>query len=156
MKNTDKAKILIIGIGNTGRQDDGLGWLFLDFLEKQNFPFTLEYRYQLQIEDAELLRQYDTVIFIDATKQKTEDGFLFSKCKASEQYSFSTHALKPETILFLSKTIYNHNPNAFILAIEGYYWELEIGLSKKAKENLDYVTKVFEKKLLNDYIYMNS
>lgn len=155
MKNLDN-DILIFGIGNSGRQDDGLGWAFLEFLETQNLPFTIEYRYQLQIEDAELLTRFNTVIFVDATKEKTENGFIFSKCQASEQYSFSTHALKPETILYLAQSIYKHNPRAFILAIEGYKWELEIGLTPRAKANLDCVTKVFIEELINDYIYINN
>ena len=52
MKKSDY-KTIILGIGNNGRQDDGLGWAFLDFLEEQNTTIDLEYRYQLQIEDAE-------------------------------------------------------------------------------------------------------
>ena len=28
---------IILGIGNIGRKDDGLGWLFLDYLKKNKF-----------------------------------------------------------------------------------------------------------------------
>ena len=156
MKSSDKENVLIFGVGNTGRQDDGLGWLFLDYLERLNLNFRIEYRYQLQIEDAELLSHYNTVLFIDATKEKTEKGYSFKECNASENYSFSTHALKPETILFLTNSIYKKFPKAFVLGIEGYTWELEIGLSKVAKQNLSCVTKVFTEKLLNDYLYVNN
>ena len=154
MKNLDN-NILIFGIGNSGRQDDGLGWLFLEHLETLNLNIDIEYRYQLQIEDAELLSHYDAVIFVDATKEKTEKGFLFQECQASEQYSFSTHALKPETVLYLSNSIYNHNPKAFVLGIEGYSWQLEIGLSEQAKRNLSNATKKITEKLFNDYLYVN-
>lgn len=156
MKSLDKNKILIFGVGNNGRQDDGLGWAFLDFLETLNLELDIEYRYQLQIEDAEMLSNYNTVVFVDATKEKTETGYVFKECPASEEYSFSTHALRPETIMYLSHSIYNHFPKAYILGIEGYEWELQIGLTEKAKQNLDCVTKVFEEKLLNDYIYLNN
>jgi len=155
MKNIDN-NILILGIGNSGRQDDGLGWAFLEFIETQSLPLTIEYRYQLQIEDAELLTRFNTVIFVDATKENTKEGYIFKECRASEQYSFSTHALKPETIMYLAQSIYKHNPKAFILGIEGYNWELEIGLTAKAKANLDCVTKVFKEELINDYIYINN
>ena len=61
MKNLDK--IIIIGVGNSGRQDDGLGWAFLDEI-KRKFPgIKIEYKYQLQIEDADLISSYDTVFF---------------------------------------------------------------------------------------------
>jgi hypothetical protein len=45
--------------------------------------------------------------------------------------------LKPETILYLSENLYGHEPNAYILAIEGHEWELQNGLTKKAKKNLE-------------------
>ncbi len=144
MKKSDK--IIILGIGNNGRQDDGLGWMFLDFLEEQNSDIDIEYRYQLQIEDADLISNYDTVIFVDATKEETEEGFYLEPCHPSEKYSFSTHALEPETVLYLSDKLYNHNPDASIFAIQGYEWELQIGLSKKASKNLDKAINYFKDK----------
>ena len=137
---------IVLGIGNNGRQDDGLGWLFLDFLKNQHSNVDLEYRYQLQIEEAELITNYDIVIFVDATKEETEEGFYVKPCLPSEKYSFSTHALEPETILYLSSTLYNHNPESKIIGIQGYEWELQIGLSKKAVKNLDKATNYFKDK----------
>ncbi|MBT8384236.1 MAG: hydrogenase maturation protease [Bacteroidia bacterium] len=147
MRNLD-SRILVLGIGNTGRQDDGLGWLFLDFLKGQNTTFDIEYRYQLQIEDAELISGYDEVIFVDATKEKTNEGFFLKPCQATDKYSFSTHALAPETILYLSNKLYDHIPQSSIFGIQGYKWELKIGLSKKANENLDKAKNYFKEKVL--------
>ena len=149
MLKEDKNKIIVLGIGNIGRQDDGLGWLFLDFLKKQNTNIELEYRYQLQIEDAELISNYDRVIFVDATKENTEDGFYLKNCHPSEKYSFSTHALEPETILYLSNKLYDHNPEVSIFGIQGYEWELKIGLSDKANQNLNKSKIYFAEKVLN-------
>jgi Ni,Fe-hydrogenase maturation factor len=75
MKKLDRT--IILGIGNNGRQDDGLGWLFLDSLKDLESKLTLEYRYQLQIEDAELISNYKTVIFVDASKSQPRRWFLF-------------------------------------------------------------------------------
>jgi hydrogenase maturation protease len=150
MKKLDN--ILILGIGNNGRQDDGLGWLFLDFLESENSNVDIEYRYQLQIEDADLISKYDTVIFVDATKEDTEHGFYLKPCHPSEKYSFSTHALEPETILYLSHKLYNHNPDASIFTIQGYNWELKIGLSEKGMINLDNAKKYFKDTVLIKYL----
>lgn len=151
MKKLDN-KTIILGIGNNGRQDDGLGWLLLDFLQEQNTNIDLEYRYQLQIEDAELISNYDRVIFVDATKEDTEEGFYLEPCLPSEKYSFSTHALAPETILYISNKLYNHNPEASIFGIQGYKWELKIGLSDKGNLNLNKATKYFKDKILIDYL----
>ncbi len=73
--NVEK-KHIIFGIGNCGRQDDGIGWAFLDLLNKNEFKRTsFEYKYQLQIEDAEQISNYDTVIFVDASKNDLINGY---------------------------------------------------------------------------------
>ena len=135
MKKEDK--ILIIGVGNYGRQDDGLGWLLLDNLKEEKFGnVDMKYRYQLQIEDAELICKYETVIVVDAVKEITRDGFYFKKCLPSDKFSFTTHELLPETILYLAQSLYDRNPKMYILGINGHEWGLKIGLSEKAKLNL--------------------
>lgn len=151
MKKSGK-KTIILGIGNNGRQDDGLGWSFLDILDEQHLNIDLEYRYQLQIEDAELISNYDKVIFVDATKEYKIDGFYLSPCHPSEEYSFSTHALKPETILYLSNKLYDHHPQASIFGIQGYDWELKIGLSERGNINLIKASKYFKDKVLINYL----
>lgn len=152
MRKKGSQKVIIFGVGNNGRQDDGLGWKFLDFLEEQNAYIDIEYRYQLQIEDAELISNYDKVIFVDATKEETEIGFYLKTCLPSEKFSFSTHALKPETILHLCQTLYDHKPIASVLGIQGYNWELIIGLSEKARLNLEKAKKYFKDTVLIDYL----
>ena len=152
MRKKDRKRLIFLGIGNNGRQDDGLGWMFMDFLEEQNANIDVEYRYQLQIEDADLISNYDRVIFVDATKEDTDDGFYLKPCLPSEAYRFSTHALAPETILYLSKKLYNHKPDASIFAIQGYDWELQIGLSNKGNINLEKAKKYFKDTILIDYL----
>ena len=45
------ARRLIIGIGNSGRADDGLGWAYLDAIASLDLEeIDTEYKYQLQIE----------------------------------------------------------------------------------------------------------
>lgn len=139
-----KNKTIVLGIGNIGRQDDGLGWLFLDFLKEEGFKgIDVEYRYQLQIEDAELISHYDKVVFVDATIENIKDGFYYRICEPSDKFGFSSHELEPETILFLENDLYNQNPKAFILGIQGYKWNLKMGLSKEAKANLEKAEKFF-------------
>tara|TARA_R110000787_G_scaffold28923_2_gene78713 strand:- start:10701 stop:11177 length:477 start_codon:yes stop_codon:yes gene_type:complete len=148
MKNYDN-KIIVIGIGNSGRQDDGLGWAFLDEITPKLPPnFDVEYRYQLQIEDAELISHYETVFFVDAHKQVLENGVIIEKCIPIETHSFSSHALPPETILFLAKTVYDKNPVSYIIGISGENFELNIGLTNKAKNNLEKAMSQF----LNNFI----
>ena len=111
MSNEGKNKTLVIGIGNTGRQDDGLGWNFLDLITDQKNPildtdgknpvFDTEYRYQLQVEDADLISRYSRVIFIDSTLEKTTEGFYFRAIEPKGNEQLLSHALSPETVLHL-------------------------------------------------------
>ena len=139
MSEEGNKKILVIGIGNTGRQDDGLGWLIIDHILEDYKGIDKEYRYQLQIEDAELVSHYSKVFFVDATKEQVGDGFYLKNCKASISHGLSSHALHPETIIGLTNDLYDKYPEAFILGIQGYQWELKIGISEKARVNLENV-----------------
>lgn len=133
-----KIKKLVIGIGNEGRGDDGLGWRFAEKAEAEFVgDFDVEYRYQLQVEDADLVSKYDTVIFADATVETFEMGFDFSPCDLAREYFFSSHMQSPETVLYLSNTLYKKLPDAFIMRICGHEWEMGIGLSEQAQKNLE-------------------
>ncbi|MEX1381796.1 hydrogenase maturation protease [Lutibacter sp.] len=135
MKKLDN--ILIIGIGNNTRQDDGLGWGFLDSLLKDGYnEENLLYKYQLMVEDAELIGDYDNVIFVDACITELKNGFEIERIYPAEQVAFSTHEVPPNQVLNLCETIYNKKPKAFMIKIQGYVWDIEIGLSEKATENL--------------------
>jgi hydrogenase maturation protease len=153
MKNLKTAKVLLIGIGNCSRRDDGLGWAFLDKIKKK-LPGSVEliYKYQLNIEDAELITETNTVIFIDAFSGVLENGFSFEKCLPVDSFEFTTHALSPGVIVSLCKNLYDSEPNAYVLKIQGTEWELKDGLSPLAETNLKKALKffstevVFEKK----------
>ena len=128
---------LIVGIGNNTRQDDGLGWLFLDLLEREGFnSHNLIYKYQLMVEDAELISAFNTVIFVDACKSELENVFLLERIYPSEEVSFSTHSVPPNQILNLCETIYAKIPTAYLIKVQGYEWNIGVGLSKQAKTNL--------------------
>lgn len=145
-----KIKKLIIGIGNEGRGDDGLGWRFAEkaeVLSAENFD--IEYRYQLQVEDAELVSRYDYVIFADATVEWFENGFDFAPCKSGGEYFFSSHLQSPEAVLHLAETLYKTKPEAFIMRICGEDWEMGIGLSIQASESLKKAIAYFEKYVIN-------
>ncbi len=130
-------KILLIGIGNCGRGDDGLGWKFTDMLERYKFDFfDYEYRYQLQVEDTLLVSRYSKVIFADASHDVLENGFEVKPCVPANHYFFSSHIQSPETILYLANDLYNKQPAAYTIAISGCHWHLKTSLSKEAKKNL--------------------
>ncbi|MFN8313833.1 MAG: hydrogenase maturation protease [Cyclobacteriaceae bacterium] len=129
MKKSDMpTKILLIGIGNSSRGDDALGWRIADNVTQVS-GIHVEYRYQLQIEDADLIKDYDVVVFADATREIIPDGFTFLPVDATGNIAFSTHRLSPSAVLSLCQEIYGRHPEAFTLALTGTYWELGLGIS---------------------------
>jgi hydrogenase maturation protease len=137
-------KTLLIGIGNYGRADDALGWKFIDEFSDWVDFYDFEYRYQLQIEDAELVSKYEKVIFVDASHQPIAQGFSFYPCVPAPTSAFTTHQLNPETVLWLSQELFNASPKGLVMAIEGNYWELHHGLSEQAEENFKKATVFFK------------
>lgn len=144
MKKLDKT--LVIGIGNNTRQDDGLGWCFIEALEKEGFnEENLMCKYQMMVEDAEIVAEYDTVVFVDASKIDVENGASIEEIFPSEQVNFSTHEVPPNQILNLCKNYYDKTPKAYLIAIQGYEWDFIIELTKTAQENLDKALDLFKK-----------
>ena len=144
MKKSE-TKILLIGIGNSGRGDDGLGWAFLDQI-KDWVPENIDmvYHYQLQVEDAELLKYYDRVYFIDAFMGELPEGYKIESCHPKAEESFTSHEMSPQGILHLAKTIYGIEPESYLVTISGEYFELKEGLSEFAENNLMQAVNYFK------------
>ena len=145
MKKLNHKGTLLLAIGNSGRQDDGLGWAFAETLEKMGFfKGQVQYRYQLQVEDAELVASASRVIFVDAFKGSLPDGFRWQPCEPAAEFQFSTHAISPASILFLCQSLYDCLPEAWCLVIQGNTWELETGLSPAAAERMERALAFFD------------
>ena len=61
-------RVLILGYGNPGRQDDGLGPAIAEAVAAWELPNVMtDDPYQLNIEDAAALAEHDLVVFVDAS-----------------------------------------------------------------------------------------
>ena len=134
-----KEKILIYGYGNPGRQDDGLGPVFVGKMQEwvaENgvANIFLESNYQLNIEDSLQLSEMDCAIFVDASK--FGPAFSLKKLNAKKYYPISTHSISPEVLIYLCKELYNKKPRASILTIKGHKWDIGEGISSQAEANL--------------------
>lgn len=147
---TDR-KILLVGIGNGGRGDDGLGWKFADnTARKYAAGIDVEYRYQLQVEDAALIGEYDLVIFADASYEQFQHGYMLIPCPPDQQASFTSHALAPGAIVYLANQLFNRYPVVWLMAITGSEWELGAPISEDAERNLTAALQFFESSFLSD------
>jgi hydrogenase maturation protease len=135
-----KRRVLLYGYGNPGRKDDGLGPVLSDLLEKWIVQEDLknmqvDSNYQLNIEDALTIRDYDIVIFIDASIEDI-DSFTVTRVEPSDRVNYTMHSVSPSFVLHLCEKIFQYVPETFLVHIKGYEFELEEGLSDKAAENL--------------------
>jgi hydrogenase maturation protease len=127
--------VLILGYGNPGRQDDGLGPEIVQELEQLRLPgLSLEADYQLSIEHAADLERADKVIFVDAAVSGPEP-FELRRLAASRSIEFTSHALAPGAVLAISEETYGYVPEALLVAVRGYSFEFAEGLTEKARQN---------------------
>jgi hydrogenase maturation protease len=139
-------KTLLVCIGNIGRGDDGLGWAFADRLVGHE-NLDIVYRYQLQIEDAELISHYQKVWFVDASHQPSPLGFECKDLGGEGHFSYTTHALHPAAVVQLCHQLYEHRPQAHLLGISGTVFGLGRELSETARDHLEKATHFFTEQL---------
>jgi len=152
---TAKDKILLIGYGNPGRQDDGLGPAMVVKLEKQGIEHVvLDSDYQLTVEKAYEIAEYQMVIFVDAVLEGIAP-YSFHLLDASDPGSVSSHSLSPQTVLYLAKILFQAKTKAYLLGIKGYEFDqFEEKLSEKAEGNLNQAYDFLIQKLkADDFFY---
>jgi hydrogenase maturation protease len=135
--NHDGPHILVYGYGNPGRGDDGLGPALVAALEPLGVAgLTCESDYQLAVEDAATLAEYDVVVFVDADANGPEP-FWFDRVQASRELSFSSHSATPGQVVGLAREMFGAQVKAYALGIRGYrFGELGDSLSEPARANL--------------------
>ena len=134
------ASFLVLGYGNPGRQDDGLGVACVEALERwaaaERRPgLVFDSNYQLNIEDALTVAGHDGVLFVDATRAPVA-RFALRRIAPLAAATFSTHAMNPETVLALCAELYDKRPAAWLLTIQGRGWEPNAAMTAEARANL--------------------
>jgi hydrogenase maturation protease len=129
--------MLLIGYGNPGRGDDGLGPAFSEGMAARGLPgLDVDTDYQLVAEHALAVSSHDLVVFADA-EIGGERAFSFRQVSPGAPQVLGSHSLVPETVLALCETLYGASPRAFVLGISGHdYGDVKEGLSEQAARNL--------------------
>lgn len=129
--------MLLIGYGNPGRGDDGLGPAFAERISAHNLAgMEVCEDYQLTVDHALRISQTDTVIFADALLQ-AENPFVFNEVSPCAASRLTSHSLSPQAVLGLCNTLYHKVPRAFVLGILGHeFGEVKEGLSAPSQEGL--------------------
>ncbi len=148
---TDRTSVLVIGFGNPGRLDDGLGPAFAARLAETGLDgVTVDSNYQLNIEDAAAIAEHDVVVFVDASVSGSEP-FSFYRLEPQEDATFSTHSVSPRAVLHLAQKCFGAATRGYVLEIRGYEFN-DFGekLSERCRENLqaalEFATDTLEKR----------
>lgn len=142
-------RVLIIGFGNPGRCDDGLGPALAAEVDALHLPgFTVESNYQLCVEDAGQVAEHDVAVFADASVDALEP-FEFRELHSTRtDATFTTHSTSPEAVAGLAHELYGADTRAYVLAIRGYRFnEFDESLSDPAVENLRAAVKFIRESL---------
>jgi len=135
--NKTGPRILLIGYGNPGRLDDGLGPAIAACIEGLAIPgVSVESDYQLSVEHAHDLTSYDVVIFADADISGNEP-FYFRRLIPSVSSGLGSHEISPGEVVSLALTLFGATTQSYLLGIRGYEFN-DFGemLSDKARNNL--------------------
>jgi len=131
-------RILVIGYGNPGRADDGLGPALAEGLEALRIPgITIESDYQLSIEHAAMAAEHDIVVFADA--DPLADGpFYLRPVDPAPSGRFTSHSVAPGEVLHLARSCFNASPEGYLLGMRAPVLDRFGGeLSGPAREGLD-------------------
>ena len=148
---TRQGSVLLIGYGNPGRLDDGLGPAFARELDALDLPdVTIDSDYQLTVEDAHAVATHDCVVFVDAALTGPAP-FAFRVLEPIEGAAFSSHGVEPAEVLWLARSLFNSEADAYVLGIRGYCFN-EFGelLSDSASSNLRQALRFLERVIRED------
>jgi len=140
-------RILLIGYGNPGRLDDGLGPAMAAAVERLALPgVTVDADYQLTVEHAASVAENDVVVFADAD---VAGAVPFSLRRIDPDpdpvVSFSSHSAEPQQILALAHRLFGARTEGYVLAIRGYAFDgFGEGLSDGARANLTAALRFIE------------
>ena len=150
-------KILIYGYGNPGRQDDGIGAQFVEMVDEwikteQLYFISTDCNYQLNIEDAATIADFDIVLFVDASVVEDLVDYKLETIEPNDAtIEFTMHAVSTSFVVDLCQKLYGKTPHAYVLHVKAYEFDFIEGLTQNATGNLNEAFK-FMKKFVSDKI----
>jgi len=143
-------RVLILGYGNPGRQDDGLGPAAIAAVTEMSWPrVSAQDNYQLVIEDAADIAEHEVVWFVDAARD-CAGPFEIRRLAPKRDIAFTSHLLKPETLLAIVEGYFGKTPEAWLMAIRGYEFEFCEGLTDRARGNLAQAVAEMRRRVCDD------
>ena len=116
--------ITIFGYGNDSRMDDGVAFSLAPrisgYLEERGHKVNLSLEHQLLPESAVDLEEAEFAIFVDASVEKSDEGFRVRRIEAREVFEgLNLHSVSPEWILAMGARLHGKVPEAWLVTVEG-------------------------------------
>jgi hydrogenase maturation protease len=130
-------KVLVIGYGNPGRGDDGIGPELVRRLERMRLAdVTVEVDYQLVVEHAAQVAEHDLVVFVDATVEQASP-FSFGPVAAAPPRAGLTHFVSPGEVVSLAQACFGAAPPCYLLGVRAHEMDdFREGLTPEAESGL--------------------
>lgn len=142
MNVSAKIHTLIIGIGNTLRSDDGLGWAVVEQLSRECIMgYDIHTVYQLSPELAQWMAAVHLVIMIDASYEGEPGEMSIRPLSLPAQTSaVSTHDTTPEELAALTKAVYGQCPPIVLVTMTGADFSMGDKLSSIVAQRIPIVS----------------
>lgn len=130
-------RILVAGIGNPIRSDDGIGpYISQCFEEKKITGVTTAIYHQLHTELVEEFLRYDCIVICDASVEG--DGVSFYPLQEKLQSPVSSsHHVNAALITSLAKQLYRNEMQVMICSVRAYNFDMGETFSSQGKKNAD-------------------
>jgi hydrogenase maturation protease len=134
-------ELLVIGYGNTLRQDDSVGPRVAERIEALHIDHVRTLICdQLSPEHAEALAHARIAVFVDAAKGASRHVRL-QPVKPGASTQLMAHAAAPATMLALARDVYGRAPQAWLLPIPAVRTGFGSNLSVTAQRGLEDATR---------------
>jgi hydrogenase maturation protease len=132
--------ILIVGVGNILRSDDGIGAFVIQKISELKLPAVeLQVTHQLHLESIEKFLDYEKIIVVDAACIGADYDFQKIELTSTDPTLSSSHHLSLQLLLALSKKLYNHDTDLFLCSIKGINFEIGETISPQVHSCVPYV-----------------
>ena len=133
---TAAGHVLVIGYGNTLRNDDGVGPKVADAVAALNLPGVQTFVcQQLSPEHADPVSQARVVIFVDAAVDAPRE-VQWRRLEPADTSQLMAHAADPRTMLALARDVFGRAPEAWWLTIPIEQLGFGEDLSPRARQGL--------------------
>jgi len=145
-------RTIIIGYGNIDRSDDGVACEVINLVRQNLGQKILEdgdmglenldgeidsiFLPQLVPEIMELITGYEQIIFVDAHAGDDMEDLNCSKVTPKYVCATFTHHLTPDALLAFLKTLYQHEPEAYIVSVRAHDFDFKRSFSPKTQSLL--------------------